>query len=59
MTKLDNKTVEEETKRLKKTYGNLAVKVIDELISASELGYDYDAQFEIPFYTEIKKKLQQ
>lgn len=39
------------------TAKNIALMVCDELISVANIGYDYDAEFEIPFYEKVKTEI--
>lgn len=55
--KVDIIFAKKEASRLHEIFGELALAVVDELIAASEAGYDYDSSFEIPLYNEIKRHL--
>ena len=46
-----------EAKRLREKFGGMAPQVVDEILDKAESGYDYDASFEVPFYTKVKEKL--
>ena len=36
---------------------NLSFIILDELIEASKDGYEYDSEFEIPFYEAVKEQI--
>jgi hypothetical protein len=50
----DLEAVKKRACELNAKFGNLAPLVVEEIISMAKGGYDYDAQFEIPFYSKVK-----